>query len=326
VYTKEFKAGAVALAEKREKPVSQIAHDLGVNENVLYRWIQRSNAASHDRLPAFPGHGRPRDEELVRLRKEVKTLRTANEILKKRPDFSPRHLRTRRPPVMAYRFMKVNKGRYTIREMVGLFGVSSGACYQWVKNGVSERRSRRDAELLRLIREIQKRYHNRYGSPWVREARRKEYGKRVSRKKVAALMRENGLNARSRGKHIPTTNSTHGLPVCENILNQLFHAQAGGQKWVSSYRRYAMTYLRTTSGWVYLTVVLDLFDRKVIGWALSADMETVHTTIPAVDMAVRNRTPRAGLIFHSDRRRSVLREIVSWSSPGLKDRRLSRFC
>jgi transposase len=83
VYTREFKAEAVALAQKREKPVSQIALDLGINENVLYRWIQRSKAAANDRLPAFPGHGRSRDEELTRLRKEVKALRTANEILKK---------------------------------------------------------------------------------------------------------------------------------------------------------------------------------------------------------------------------------------------------
>jgi transposase len=83
VYTKEFKTEAVALAEKREKPVTQTARDPGVNENVLYRWMQRSKAAVHDRLPALPGHGRPRGEELVRLRKEVKALRTADEILKK---------------------------------------------------------------------------------------------------------------------------------------------------------------------------------------------------------------------------------------------------
>jgi transposase InsO family protein len=109
-------------------------------------------------------------------------------------------------------------------------------------------------------------------------------------------MRKNGLNARIRGKCIPTTNSGHGLAVCENMLNQLFHAGAGGQKGVSD-----ITYLRTATGWVYLTVVLDLFDRKVIGWALSGDMETCHTTIPALEMAVNNRVPQAGLIFHSDR-------------------------
>jgi transposase InsO family protein len=79
-------------------------------------------------------------------------------------------------------------------------------------------------------------------------------------------------------------------------LDRQFHAEGGGEKWVSD-----PTYLRTVGGWVYLTVVLDLYDRKVIGWALSTDMETVHTTIPALQMAFSDRAPREGLIFHSDR-------------------------
>jgi transposase len=83
VYTKEFKAEAVALALGREKPISHIAQDLGINENVLYRWMRRSKEAAGNGLPAFPGHGRPQNEELARLRKENKALRTANEILKK---------------------------------------------------------------------------------------------------------------------------------------------------------------------------------------------------------------------------------------------------
>jgi transposase len=88
VYSKEFKAEAVALAEKHEKPVRQIAVDLGVNENMLYRWIQQSREAGGTGQAPFPGHGRPRDESdfmsaLTRLRKENKTLREANEILKK---------------------------------------------------------------------------------------------------------------------------------------------------------------------------------------------------------------------------------------------------
>ena len=83
VYTAEFKAEAVALAEKREKPVSQIAKDLGLNENVLRRWMQTSRETAASGTQPFPGHGRPRDAELARLRKEVKSLREANEILKK---------------------------------------------------------------------------------------------------------------------------------------------------------------------------------------------------------------------------------------------------
>ena len=83
VYTEEFKAAAVALAEKREKPVSQIAADLGINENMLRRWMQQTQEQADKGVRAFPGHGRPRDAELARLRKEVKALREANEILKK---------------------------------------------------------------------------------------------------------------------------------------------------------------------------------------------------------------------------------------------------
>ena len=82
-YTQEFKTEAVALAEKKEKPISQVAKDLGLNENVLRRWITQTKGAAGTNIRVFPGHGRARDVELVRLRKEVKSLREANEILKK---------------------------------------------------------------------------------------------------------------------------------------------------------------------------------------------------------------------------------------------------
>jgi len=83
VYTGEFKAEAVALAEKCAKPVSQVAADLGVNESMLRRWMQEARETAQAGRRAFPGHGRPRDEDLTRLRKENKALRSANEILKK---------------------------------------------------------------------------------------------------------------------------------------------------------------------------------------------------------------------------------------------------
>jgi len=82
-YTKEFKTEAVALAEKKEKPISQVAKDLGLNENVLRRWITEARESAGTNINVFPGHGRARDAELIRLRKENKALRNANEILKK---------------------------------------------------------------------------------------------------------------------------------------------------------------------------------------------------------------------------------------------------
>jgi transposase InsO family protein len=114
-------------------------------------------------------------------------------------------------------------------------------------------------------------------------------------------MGENGLNACGRRNCIVTIDSRHGFPVCKNILNREFYAEDAGRTRVSSYRRYAVTCLRTLGGRVFLTVVLDLYGWKVIGWAFSDDMESVHTTIPALEMAFANRKAQENLIFHSDR-------------------------
>jgi len=198
--------------------------------------------------------------------------------------------------VTAYQFIQKNLGRYTVREMTGLFGVSRGAYYKWFKAGCPSRDKNPDTELIDLIREIAEKHHRQYGILRVRRELWIKHGINISRKKAAKLMRENGLNARRRRKYIPTTDSKHSLPVCENILNRNFFAEKPGQKWVSD-----ITYLRTINGWIYFTAVLDLFDRKVIGWALSNELDTLSTTIPAFKMAVKNRTPEADMIFHSDR-------------------------
>jgi transposase InsO family protein len=193
--------------------------------------------------------------------------------------------------------MQEHRKQYAVTEMIGLFGVSRSAYYQWAKRGACDRRSNADAELIRLIQGIVSEHKHRYGSPRVRLELIRRHNIRISRKKTARLMRENGLNARRRGKFVPTTNSKHGLEACENILDRDFRAAGGGLKWVSD-----ITYLRTANGsWVYLTVVLDLFDRKILGWAFSDGLDAAQTAIAALDMAVKNRAPKAGLIFHSDR-------------------------
>ncbi|MCL2412173.1 MAG: IS3 family transposase [Treponema sp.] len=191
--------------------------------------------------------------------------------------------------------MKVNKKRYTIKRMAEIFGLSRGAYYKWLKTRFSNSHDDPDAEIVRLIREIVLKHNYNYGSPRTKKELNKK-GIRVSKKKVARLMREHGLNARRMRKYTTTTDSKHSYPVCENILNRDFFAAKPGQKWVSD-----ITYLRTLNGWLYLTVVIDLFDRKIIGWALSDSLKTVNTTIPAFEMAVKNRTPEKDFIFHSDR-------------------------
>jgi len=210
--------------------------------------------------------------------------------------------------------MQNNKSRYTVKKMAGLFGVSRGAYYKWAKTRSSNPREDPDAGLVSLIKEIVYKHNYRYGNPRVKKELFKKHGIRVSRKKIARLLRKHGLNARRMRRWTTTTDSKHSYPVCENILNRDFSAAKPGQKWVSD-----ITYLRELNGWVYLTVVIDLFDRKVIGWALSDNLEAVNTTIPAFEMAVKNRAPEKDLVFHSDRGvqycayafRDVMRKLCS---------------
>jgi transposase InsO family protein len=197
---------------------------------------------------------------------------------------------------MAYQFMKTNHGRYTIKRTAELFGASRGVYYKRLKPGFSKTEENPDAELIRLIKEIVFRHNYRYGNPRIKKELFKKHGIRISRKKIARILREQGLNARRRRKYTTATDSKHSYPVCENILNRDFFAGKPGQKWVSD-----ITYLREINGRVYLTAVIDLFDRKVIGRSLSDSLETVNTAIPAFEMAVKNRVAENDLIFHSDR-------------------------
>jgi transposase InsO family protein len=197
---------------------------------------------------------------------------------------------------MAYEFTRECECQRGVREMANVFGVPASAYYKWAKRGPSQRRSAEGAALPGLIREIARQRHFRYGSLRAREALRNACGKRASLKKVARLPRENGLNARLRGKRVPTTNSSHRLPACENLLNRELQAETAGAKWVSD-----ITYPRVLDGWICLTVVLDLYDWKVIGWAFGDGLKTARMAIPALRMACANRGAREGLVFHSGR-------------------------
>ena len=121
--------------------------------------------------------------------------------------------------------------------------------------------------MLNLIRQIFTAHQGRYGSPRVWRELKDKYGRKIGRKRVERLMREHGMRARGKRKWVKTTDSGHPLPVCENLLGRDFKASGAAQKWVSD-----ITYLSTASGWLYLTIVLDLWDRKVVGWAIAGDL------------------------------------------------------
>ena len=189
--------------------------------------------------------------------------------------------------------MQEYKKWYRVTKMAKVLGVSRSGFYAFEGRKPS-RYEKEDQELAELINKIFKDHYSRYGSPRVWEEL-KSMGWFVSRKRVERLMRKQKLWARPRRNYVKTTDSSHGLVVADNILNRDFRALNPGEKWVSD-----ITYLRTIFGWLYLTVVIDLWDRKVIGWSMGKEL-TAEYVCRALEMAVKNRTPREGLIFHSDR-------------------------
>jgi transposase InsO family protein len=190
--------------------------------------------------------------------------------------------------------MQQYKGQYSVKKMAGEFGVSRSGYYSWLLREPC-RREKENKELLRLIVQIFEEHKGRYGSPRIWQEMIKEFSRRISRKRVEKLMRKHGIHAKRKKKWVKTTDSGHSHPVAENILARNFKASVPGEKWVSD-----ITYLPTKYGWQYLTVILDLWDRKIIGWNMADDMRTENVCL-ALKMAAGNRPPRKGLIFHSDR-------------------------
>lgn len=164
-----------------------------------------------------------------------------------------------------------------------------------MRNYLPSKRDGENRRLLTAIMRIHEQSKASYGSPRITEELKK-IGYHVSRPRVARLMKQHSIKAIHAKKFVITTDSKHNYPVVENKLDRNFSAQRIAQAWVSD-----ITYVRTAKGWLYLTVIIDLFDRKVIGWSLSNDLRAENTSVAAWRMAVRNRTPLRDLIFHSDR-------------------------
>jgi len=152
----------------------------------------------------------------------------------------------------------------------------------------------RDRQLRILVRASFEASRQRYGSPRVWEDLR-EQDVRVSRKRVVRLMQEQELKARARKRFRSTSVSDRDQPVAANLLNREFHAAAPNQRWVGDTTEFVVG----SSGKLYLAVILDLFSRFVVGWAISA-VNDRHLTIRALDSALKRRCPDAGLLHHSD--------------------------
>ena len=194
---------------------------------------------------------------------------------------------------MRYRAIQEHDRRYPIRLMCRALTVSPAGYYAWAGRPES-RRSVHNRTLLSAIRVIHRESRETYGSPSIWDALIKQ-GHRVGEHRVARLMRQHSIRAKTVKKWRAPTQSTHRLPVPENTLNRQFTVAQPNRVWAGD-----LTYVWTTEGWLYLAVVLDLYSRTVIGWAMGHRL-TVELAEGALTMALANRKPSAGLLHHSDR-------------------------
>jgi transposase InsO family protein len=177
--------------------------------------------------------------------------------------------------------------------MCRVLQVSRSGYYAWCKRPPAPR-ILKDQTLALEVAAIHAESRGRYGSPRV-HAELRERGQRTGRKRVARLMRSAGLCARERRRFRCTTDSAHGMTITGNLLERRFAVAAPNSGWVTD-----ITYLWTFEGWLYLAVILDLFSRRVVGWAVSERLDRA-VALDALQMALTDRQPPQGLLHHSDR-------------------------
>jgi putative transposase len=192
-----------------------------------------------------------------------------------------------------FEFIDAQKAHFPVDFMCEQLGVSRSGYYAWKERPESER-DKADRALAEVVTRIHHDSRGTYGSPRV-HAELRARGQRVSRKRVARLMNEQGLAARKRRRFVQTTDSRHNQPVASNLLERNFSPGQPNSTWATD-----ITYVGTRQGWLYLAVVLDLFSRKVVGWSMSEHIDR-HLVLNALDMALKGRQPPRGLLHHSDR-------------------------
>jgi len=179
-----------------------------------------------------------------------------------------------------------------VRWLCSAMCVSPRGYYNWQRREQSSRRCE-DRVLTGEIRASYHRSQHTYGSPRITKDLR-ELGYLISEKRVARLMRENGLQAVQRRRFRVTTQSRHSFPVTPNVLDRQFEVNSPNRAWVAD-----ITYISTEEGWLYLAVIMDLYSRRIVGWN-TADRIDRWLSLTALEDALRRRRPKPGLVHHSD--------------------------
>ncbi|RKG56242.1 IS3 family transposase [Corallococcus sp. AB011P] len=282
-FSPEFKAGAVKLVLEEGKPIAEVARDLDLTETAFRKWVEQAKA---DRGQVKPGALASEERvELSQLRKRVRQLEMERDPVKKCGGL------LREGDEVKFRFIHAKRACTSVAFMCRQLGVSRSGYYAWAKRAESQRKQA-DRELTVAVKAVHRESRGTYGSPRV-HAELRARGQRVSQKRVARLMRQEGLAARRRRPFVRTTDSKHAHPVAPNVVARDFLPPGPDRIWASD-----ITYVWTAEGWLYLAVVLDLFSRRVVGWSMGERIDR-QLALAALDMALTGRTAPA--LHHSDR-------------------------
>jgi transposase InsO family protein len=194
---------------------------------------------------------------------------------------------------LKFNFIDAEKALFPVSMLCRELGVSRSGYYARQDRPASKR-EQEDERLKLLVQMAHREGRRYYGRPMVHAAL-KRLGEHVSAKRVGRLMREEGLKGKGRRRFARTTDSNHSQPVFENLLGRDFTANAPNQRWVAD-----TTYLRIPDGFLYLAVVMDLFSRRIVGWALGT-INDRGLVMAALEKALTQRCPKPGLLHHSDR-------------------------
>lgn len=195
---------------------------------------------------------------------------------------------------MKFEFVKRNKREFPVNMLCEVLEIGRSAYYAWSIRGESSR-SKSNRGLVVHIQQVFKESRGTYGSRRVHASLRKQ-GIVCTKKRVSRLMQQEKLVSVHRRKYRPqTTNSLHSDPIVPNLLEQDFRATERNKKWVGD-----ITFVRTKEGWLYLATIIDLYSRRVVGWATSANIDS-DLVCEALKMAKLRREDLVAVIFHSDR-------------------------
>jgi putative transposase len=196
---------------------------------------------------------------------------------------------------MRYNFILRNEDNYPVEKMCKLMRVSKSAYYHWNNTEFLVQKKTPKMYLKERIKIVFEESRQIYGSCRIEKMLARE-GLNYSRSYIGLLMKEMRLRSVLRKKYVITTDSKHSFPIANNVLDREFNSLKLGEKWISD-----ITYIHVNDHWNYLTTIIDLADRKVVGWTLSEDMTTENTVMKAWLSARKNRAISEGFIFHSDR-------------------------